>query len=239
MRRSDGDLLRVPDGELTRLDGDELLRVVVITRDGDRISAAKAKTAWVELVARDIERIRGIVAAFRHPAHPQVRVARDDIDQVAQDAFLRALGMVFRGTSDPEYRKAMFTCVRFECLDHCRRQMVEDKRRAGSLDDEVTTDEGDTRPRYDKDVAKLEQERIDDEEALARFEELRDRVDEAIQNVEDERKRKVLEMTRERRPTEEIMEALDTSEANVYQLRRRALELVRDILDGSDGDGQD
>jgi RNA polymerase sigma factor (sigma-70 family) len=235
MRRSDSDLLRVADGELHRLDADELLRLVVITRDGDRTSAAKAKAAWVELVARDIERVHGIVAAFRHPDSPGVRVEPDDVEQVAQDAYIRLLKMAFRGISIGEYRKAMSTCVRFECMDHCRRAMQEDKRRAGSLDDEITTKEGDTRPRFTEDVAKLEQERIEDEEALARLEDLRDRLYDAIPKIEDERKRTVLEMTRDGCSTEEIMTALDTSEANVYQLRRRALKLVRDILDG---DGQ-
>jgi len=235
MRRSDSDLLRVAEGELHRLDADELLRLVVITRDGDRTSAAKAKAAWAELVARDLERVRGIVAVFRHPDNPGVRVEPDDVEQVAQDAYIRLLGMAFRGISVGEYRKAMSTCVRYECMDHCRRAMQDDKRRAGSLDEKIETDEGDRRGKFDKPIAKLEQERIENEEALAQLEDLRDRVYDAIPRIEDERKRKVLEMTRERCSTEEIMTALDTSEANIYQLRRRALKLVRDILGG---DGQ-
>jgi RNA polymerase sigma factor (sigma-70 family) len=233
MRRTDSDLLRVAEGELYRLDADELLRLVVITRDGDRISAAKAKVAWAELAARDIERVRGIVSAFRHPDSPGVRVEPDDVDQVSQDAYLRLLKMAFRGTSVGEYRNAMSTCVRFECMDHCRREMEKDKRRAGSLDEQIESDEGDRRGKFDKRIAKLERQRIDDDEALARLGELRDRLDGAIPKVDDERKRKVLEMTREGRPTEQIMAALEVSEANVYQLRRRGLKLVKEILDGA------
>lgn len=235
MRRNDNDLLRVPDTELDRLDGDELLRLVVITRDGDRKATGKAKAAWKALVAKDIDRVRGIVSAFRHKENPGIRVDPDDVDQVAQDSYIRMLGMAFRGTSEGEYRSAMSTCVRFECMDHCRRKMEEDKRRGGSLDDGIKSREGDTRPRFEKEIAERERQRIADEESLARLADRRERLDEAISKIEDERKRKVLEMTRERCTTEEIMAALDTSEANVYQLRRRALKLVEEIFRG---DGQ-
>jgi RNA polymerase sigma factor (sigma-70 family) len=117
-------------------------------------------------------------------------------------------------------------------MDHCRREMERDKRRAGSLDEEVETDEGDSRPRFEKEIAKREQRRIADEEELSRLAERRDGLDDAIARIDDERKRRVLEMTRDGCSTEEIATMLDTSEDNVYQLRRRALKLVRVILDG-------
>ncbi len=240
MRRSDDDLLGVPERELDRLSDDELLRLVVITRDGDRTLAAKAQAAWKTLVARDIERVRGIVAMFRFPGHPTVRVELHDVDMVAQNIYLRAVKMAFRGTIELEFRAAMRKCVFYECMDHCRRKMEEDMRRAGSLDEEIATDEGDGRPRFDEDIAKLDEQRIEDEQALERLAERRVAVDKAIAKVEDERKRRVLEMTRDGCPTEEIMAELGTSEANVYQLRRRALALVQRILDGDgeDDDGQ-
>ncbi len=234
MRRSDRDLLHVPDRELDRLSAEELLRLVVIARDGDRQSPEKAKKAWAALVAIDIDRVRGIVAAFRHRDSPGVRVEPGDVDQVAQDAYIRMLGMAFQGASIGEYRSAMRTCVTFECMDHCRREMDVDKYRAGSLEEEVTTGEGDSRPKFDQDISKLEKQRIADEEVLARLGELGVRLDDAIAQIEDERKRRVLEMTRDGCSTEEIMAALDTSATNVYQLRRRALKLIREILDGGE-----
>jgi len=232
MRRTDSDLLDVPEGALDRLDNDELLRLVVITRDGHRTLADKKQAAWAMLVAKDIERVRGIVSAFRHPDNASVQVQPSEVDRVTQDAYLRLLGMVFRGATIGEYRAAMRSCVRYQCMDDCRREMAQDKRRAGSLDEGVATDDGDSRPKFDKQLARLEQQQIADEEALAHLAERSDDLDRAIAAIEDERKRKVLEMTRSGRPTEEIMAALDTSEANVYQLRRRALELVREKLDG-------
>ena len=231
MRRSDNDLLRVPDEQLDRLNAEELLRLMVITRDGDRKSTEKASKAWAVLVAKDIDRVQGIVAVFRHRDSPGVRVEPNDVDQVTQDAYIRLLGMTFRGTSIGEYRAAMRTCVTFECMDHCRRDMEEDKRRGGSLDEEIETNEGDSRPKFDKQIAELEQKRIADQETLAHLEELGERLANGISEIEDERKRKVLEMTRHGCSTQEIMAALDTSEANVYQLRRRALAEVRKILD--------
>lgn len=232
MRRSDGDLLRVPDHELSRLNVDELLRLVAITRDGDRPSAERARKAWGELVALDIDRVRGIVATFRHPGNPGVRVDPSEVDRVAQDCYLRLLGMKFRGTSVGEYRAAMRTCIHFQCMDHCAADMREDQRRGGSLDDSIPSADGDARPRFDKEIAELERRRQLDEEALVHDEELHDRVVEAVAGIEDERKRKVLEMTREGRSTEEIMAALETSRDNVYQLRRRAFALLKEVLDG-------
>jgi RNA polymerase sigma factor (sigma-70 family) len=232
MRRSDSDLLLVAERELERLDEEELLRLVVLCRDGDEKSQCKPGAVWAELVARDIDRVRGIVAAFRHPVSG-TRVAPDDIDQVAQDAYIRLLGMSFRGTSVGEYRSALWRCVTFQCMDHCRSAMEEDKRRSGSLDEQVATDEGDGRPKFEKQIAKMQDEWISEQDQLDRLRERREAMDEAIPKIEDERKRRVLEMTREGCTTDDIAKELGVSEDNVYQLRRRGLKLLQEILQGS------
>jgi RNA polymerase sigma factor (sigma-70 family) len=232
MRRNDSDLLLVAERELEALEADELLRLVVLCRDGDQKSQCKPGPVWAELVARDIDRVRGIVAAFRHPASG-TRVERDDIDQVAQDAYIRLLGMSFRGTSVGEYRSALWRCVTFQCMDHCRRAMEEDMRRAGSLDEEVPTTEGDGRPKFEKEIAKMQAEWISEQQQLDLLQERREALDEAIAKIEDERKRRVLEMTRDGCSTEDIAKELGVSEANVYQLRRRGLKLLQEILQGS------
>ena len=236
MRRSDNDLLRVAEAELARLSEDELLRLVVITRDGKHKNPTKHRASWATLVEKTIDRARGFVTTFRHRDNPSVRVHPDNIGDVTQDCYLRLLGMSFRGTTKPEYRQAMRTCVTFECMDHCRREMEEDKRRAGSLQEEIDTEEGDKRPKFDKAIAKHEELRVADEEELARLAEQSDRLDEAIAKIDDERKRRVFEMTRDGCSTQEIMDAFDTSRDNVYQLRRRALAQVKENLDG-DGPG--
>jgi RNA polymerase sigma factor (sigma-70 family) len=232
MRRSDSDLLLVAERELEALEAEELLRLVVLCRDGDQKSQCKPGPVWAELVARDIDRVRGIVAAFRHPASG-TRVERDDIDQVAQDGYIRMLGVLFRGTSVGEYRATLWRCVTFQCMDHCRSAMQEDMRRAGSLDEEVPTSEGDGRPKFDKELAKMQGEWVSEQEQLDRLQERREALDEAIPKIEDERKRRVLEMTREGCSTDEIIKELGVSEDNLYQLRRRGLKLLQEILQGS------
>jgi RNA polymerase sigma factor (sigma-70 family) len=232
MRRTDGDLLAIAERELDGLGEEELLRLVVLCRDGDQKSQCKPGAVWAELVARDIDRVRGIVAAFRHPVSG-TRVARDDIDQVAQDGYIRLLGMSFRGTTQGEYRAALWKCVWFQCMDHCRSAMEEDKRRAGSLDEEVDTGEGDGRPKYEKEIAKMQEDWVSEQEQLDRLQERREALDDAIPKIEDARKRRVLEMTREGCSTDDIAKELGVSEDNVYQLRRRGLKLLQEILEGS------
>jgi RNA polymerase sigma factor (sigma-70 family) len=232
MRRNDSDLLLVAERELDGLGDEELLRLVVLCRDGDQKSQCKPGVVWAELVARDIDRVRGIVAAFRHPASG-TRVARDDIDHVAQDAYIRLLGMSFRGTSRGEYRAAVWRCVTFQCMDHCRSAMEEDKRRAGSLDENLPSDEGDGKPKFEKEIAEMQGEWLSEQEELDRLQERRAELDEAIPKIEDERKRRVLEMTREGCSTDDIAKELGVSEDNVYQLRRRGLKLLQQILQGS------
>src|SRR5687767_10879124 len=106
MRRSDSDLLRTAEAELGRLSQDELLRLVVITRDGDHKSPTKQRSAWAMLVTSDIDRVRGIVKSFRHMDAPGVQVHRDHVDDVTQDCYFRLIGMAFRGVSMGEYRSA-------------------------------------------------------------------------------------------------------------------------------------
>ena len=81
------------------------------------------------------------------------------------------------------------------------------------------------------------------EAEIERLAKQRETVDDALAKIEDARKRRVLEMTFDRCSTAQIAEALETSEDNVYQLRRRALLLLDDIINGkegnSDGDGSD
>lgn len=223
---------------LERLTEEELLRLLVISRDGNRTQTRKAQAAWKALVARDIDRIRGIASAFRFPENASVRVAPDDVDAVTQDAYIRLAEIAFKGESVGEYRALMRTCVRFECMDHCRAELAVDRQRAGSFDEEVETGDGDTRARYDAELAELERRRLAEEADFAaeveRLAEQRDRLTSLIARLEDEKKRKVLEMTIEGAATKEIADALGTSDANVYQLRKRGLELVRKMLDGED-----
>jgi RNA polymerase sigma factor (sigma-70 family) len=230
MRRSDSDLINTPEHQLDRLSQDELLRLVVICRDKH---TGRARAAWTNLITLDIDRVRGIAATFRLREYPGVRVARDDVEDVTQKAYIRLLKMLgtFRGTTEGEYRAAMRTCIGRECQDHLRDVMKREMREAGSVDEVVTDKEGKGRLKFDPEIAKKEQERIDDQEARERQLELQRKVRDAIESLDGNRRR-VLELDLERCPTAQIANELSTSEANVYQLRRRALQQLRKILDG-------
>jgi RNA polymerase sigma factor (sigma-70 family) len=236
MPRSDRDLLRATERELEHLRDEELLRLTVISRDGDRKSAKQAGKAWETLVTRDIERVRNIVASFRHPKGPGVRVAADDVDAVTHDAYVRLVGIAFKGTAIPQYRSLMRRCVTFQCMDHCRAEMGQDKQRGGSLDEQIHSGEGDPHSRFEGDVARLERERTAEEEQLLaeaeRLGDMRGRLTELIAKLDSEKKRRVLEMTFEGRSTEEIMEATGESRDNVYQLRKRGITLIEKMIDG-------
>lgn len=233
MRLSDNDLSRIPESDFHSLGQDDLLRIVVICRENrDRFSRKRAKAAWGMLIAHDIDRVRNIVALFRLSEHPGIQVARDKVDDVVHDCYLRLLRMLrtFRGTSEGEYRAAMRTCVGFECRDHLRREMGVDKRTAGSLDEGASDAEGKPRPKFDSNIAKQAQQQIDDDGAMQRAHERRSRVQAAIEKIEKPDQRRVVELTFAGRKTDEIMSELDTSKDNVYQLRSRGLKDLQRIV---------
>ena len=241
MRRSDSDLLRVPESQFDSLTRDELLRIVVLCRESDDPKAKRrTEEAWAMLVAFDRDRIKMLVALFRFAGQGNVRVARDNVEDVVDDCYLRMLGMLanFEGAVLPQYEAAMATCVDFECRDHCRREMRLDERRGGGLDETVETDDGGERGRFDAVIGKQERDRKNLEEALEdemeRWTERRTRARAEIERIEDDRKREVLLMTWDGKSVPEIMDKLGLSRDNVYQLRRRALKIVQDMLSGDD-----
>ncbi len=117
------------------------------------------------LVALDRDRIRVLVATFRFAGQGNVQVARDKVEDVVQDCYLRMLGMLagFKGAVLPQYEAAMATCTDFECRDHCRREMRLDQHSGGSLDEQVQTDDGGTRGKFESVVGKQERARLAEE----------------------------------------------------------------------------
>jgi RNA polymerase sigma factor (sigma-70 family) len=234
MRRSDHDLLNMPESEFHSLSQDDLLRLVVICRDStDRSKKKRARKAWETLIATDIDRVRSIVETFRFPDQPGVRVHRDEIDNATQLAFERLAKMfkTFRGTEFRSYRAAMRSCINFACMDHCRAEMAREKGIAGSLDQEVDVGDGGRRGRFESDIAKLERERGDSDGELERAQEMHERLLAAIEQLDGNR-RAVIEMTRDGCSTDDIADKLNISTANVYKLRERGLKDLREILDG-------
>ena len=234
MPLTDNDLLSVPEGRFASLKRDHLLRIVVLCRaSDDPDEQQRARAAWEMLVSLDRDRIVTLVRLFRVKGH-DARVAKDDVEDVAHTAWERMRDVLrnFQGTVIPQYEAAMRTCVDYACRDHCRIDMRTDQRTGGSLDEEIQTDEGDRRGRFDGTIGKRERERILFEEQIERAAERRDAVREAIEAMDDERKRDVLLMTWDGVPDAEIAERLETSVDNVYQLRRRGLLIVMKMLEG-------
>ncbi len=192
------------------------------------------------LVAFDRDRIRILVSTFRFAGQGNVRVARDKVEDVVQDCYLRMLGMLagFKGAVLPQYEAAMATCVDFECRDHCRREMRLDQHSGGSLEEKVETDGGGERGKFDAVVGKQERERMQAEarlaEAMEQWVKRREEVLAAIGKIKSDNQRNVLLMTFEGRSVAEIMDKLGLSRDNVYQLRRRGLKFVQDELSGND-----
>lgn len=211
---------------------DDLVRAFVAGRDADDAAARRRSVeAWHELLARERDRVHALVAAFRVPDHPDVRVPRDDVEEVAHAAIERCLVKLlegFRGTSIGELRAAVRTATRYTCLDSCRARMREYQRRAGSLDERTPLPSGDEAGRFDRDLAELGR-RLEEDRSDAALElgALRDSID----ALDNEDQRQVLELTGQGFSSKEIAGKLGLTVANVDQLRFRALRRIGEELD--------
>jgi RNA polymerase sigma factor (sigma-70 family) len=190
-------------------------------RRGDREAAERA---WQQIVLAELERVRGIVRCFRDPSLPDGRIAESDIDDVVQHVFLRLHERVdgLRGESVGELRSFMRTAANYACLDHLRRVITDDQRRAGSLDAAAQEPSAVSRAALDRVVAELA---VDNEETEA----ARAMVHRALAEVDFD-KRAVLVMDQAGYPIEEIQERLELSRDAVYQRRRRGLKQLREAI---------
>jgi RNA polymerase sigma factor (sigma-70 family) len=195
----------------------------------ERIRAARAAgEPWragretEALIARSLPRVRNVVAAFRLPEHPHVKVRPADRDDVVQDALRRAFKMLagFRGTSEGEWHAAVHTCTRFTCRDHLRAEVAAERRLAGRIQDE---DAG-GRPRFEGDLARLADRAALDAQA---GHDAADWLARAIETLPNPNQRAAIELTRDGWTTAEIADRLDTSVENVHQLRSRGFSLLR------------
>jgi RNA polymerase sigma factor (sigma-70 family) len=206
--------------ELRHLGVPELLRRIRTARqEGEPWRADVETTA---LIARSLPRVRNVVAGFRLPEHPGVRIRPDDREDVVQDALRRAFKMLarFRGNAEGEWYSAVITCSRFTCRDHLRAQLAADRHLAGRLEDEAT--EG--RSKFDADVARLSEHEAVDTDAA------RDAADwlaHALDRLPNPNQRRAIELTRDGFTTDEIADHLKTSIDNVHQLRSRGFAQLR------------
>ena len=214
------------------LSEEQLVALVVAgrgRREPDR--RARAQNAWHALVARNFDRVAGLVTAFRFPGHESVTVPPADHEDATQEAFIRALAMFagWRGEELGQFRKALRTCVKNTCMDHCRRTMTREKGLAGSLEETLPSGGGeDPRGRFDAELAKIADRRHalqtagrDDLAMLAW----------RIDQLANEKSQDVIRLTLEGFTSREIAERLDESVDNVDQLRSRGIRELRRIPD--------
>jgi RNA polymerase sigma factor (sigma-70 family) len=238
MPRSASDLSDIPTSDFRRLTGDELIGLVAHGRMSEKNGDNERGTsAWKELVLREFDRVTQLVKVFRFPGHPDVRVQRDDIDDAVQIAFMRVLGMDFKGTTRAEFAAALSTCVRYACMDFCRAEQRVDQGLGGSLDDEIENEDGSTRGRFDSELGRKQQQKHDAQEAAQ--EQIR-RLAESLDLLDNDQMREALRLTWAGHPPEEIAEQLQTSVDNVYQLRSRGhRKLVAHVYGDESGKGAD
>lgn len=209
----------------------------------DRIRAARAAgEPWGAaretdvLIARSLPRVRNVVASFRLPEDASVSVARDDREDVAQDAARRAFSMLdrFRGTTEGEWYAAVVTCARFTCRDHLRATMTAERRLAGRFEDAPRGDDsggalrgsssGGEPGRFTAELATLaERERLDAEAAA----EAADWLARALETLPNPNQRRTIELMRDGWSTADIAAELGTSVDNVHQLRSRGFAHLR------------
>ena len=227
-----GDLTVIDERDLRRLANADLVRLFARARDG-REPARVGRAAWEALVIRHYDRVRGIVESFRFPGQAGVRIAPHDYDDATQEAFLRVLnGLKLRGDSYGEFLQALRGTTYNSCMDFCRRTLARERRERGSFDETVAGSEGDERGRFDPVLGDLGKRRHEAE--TSGREDLRELMD-ALPAVPNADMRAVIVMTMDRVGEDEIARRLNTSRANVYQLRSRGIRRLKEVIDERGG----
>lgn len=216
-----------PSETALRAMGDEALLRLVVSGRGHAGEAARAaaRLAWGELVVRDLDRVRGLVASWRLPGH-DVRVRAEDREDAAQFAAQRLLRMMdtFRGDALPQWRAALVTCVDWACRDFARAQMRRERGLGASLD--AVAEEGEEALAGRMAARLAELARRAEQDGRAAREEL-DALERGIAGLASEDARRVLRLTMMGVPSREIGERLGLSVANVDQLRSRGIRRLR------------
>ena len=113
---------------------DRLALVELIEREAAKLSQ-RGRELWERLAMANFDRVKQLVAAHRFPGGEAI--ARDDLPDATQEAFLRviSMGAGFRESALGQFRAALRSCVANACLDFGRKQLRHERHAAGSLDE--------------------------------------------------------------------------------------------------------
>ena len=209
---------------------EQLLGFVVAGRETRRGESWDiAVDAWRHLAARNHDRVRGLVAAFRFPGHPDVRIAPDEYDDAAQECFIRVVKMLgnFRGMSLGEFLGALRTCVTNTCMDYCRRRLTRERGIAGSIDEPSPAIDDKAYGRFDVAIGEIS-ERRQAQDAAARDDLAA--LEAAISRLDNEHMREVLRRKMTGYSSAEIGDELGLTVANVDQLCSRGVRKLREVM---------
>jgi RNA polymerase sigma factor (sigma-70 family) len=190
-----------------------------------RVAELADEPAARELAVRSYDLIRLRVQRFRHPSSPGVGIPRDDWDDAAQDAWMRAVQALLNLRQPAAFRGVLHSAITNACMDWCRRDLRHDKRRGGSIDETREAADGSSLGAMDAQLGRIAGRSPGIAERVAAADEL----DRALAAL-PERQRQVVRLTEQGYVSKEIAELLGESVANVDQLRSRAYRRLRGDL---------
>jgi RNA polymerase sigma factor (sigma-70 family) len=200
---------------------EELLRRFVACReasDGDG-----AHHWWGKLVEANFDRVRGMVDLRAR----RYGLSADERQEAVQKALVKLWGKMvhsFQGATMGEWVNSTRALVEFVCKDVQRTGAKRTRRETGF--DTTAADPERANPTWKGDEAAHQRRRRDDERAEATgF------ITWALPQIDDDRRRLVLERTLDGVPAEDIAAELDVSMANLYKIRERAVKDLRKLKD--------
>lgn len=186
---------------------------------------------WDDVVVCGYDLMRNKVAvliATRKVPH----LTYSDVDEVAQEAYLRAQGMAltFEQRTPGQAKAALVKTAFNTAMDQVRRQDVHVRRAAGSFDERRDYGEG-VASEYNPYETKIEGWDVDATGELAEHRMDLDRIHRAIERLQNENMRNVLKLTELGFDSNTIADHLGLKRDNVDQLRSRGVRKLKELLD--------
>ncbi len=195
---------------------DYLLRRVAAARAAGDVESVRGD--WETCVIRATARVRTVVAVYRTSRGD--RIGADDRDIVVNDALERACRRMIHTLdklNETSFMAAMAGCAENACHDHIRRIGAVQRGLGHSLDDP-------DRPEPLREAL----ERAEDDEAAF---EAAHRVASALERMENDARRRAVELREEGYEYSEIAGTLGVSVGNAYQLVSRGKRDLRDLME--------